>query len=105
MAMMVMTLAALLMQMTSAGGAGSEGKRAGNRLDLTAESHPRAVKEDINSLKGEISSLKEQFRLARERQRLAAEEKQRQEEARYGVTPKATPAAAARGTGASADAR
>ncbi|MBZ4332802.1 hypothetical protein NR800_12890 [Corallococcus interemptor] len=99
--MKVMTLAALLMQMTSAGGAGSEGRRAGNHVDLVGEGHPRAVKEDITSLKGEITSLKEQFRLARERQRLAAEEKQRQEEARYGVTPKATPAAATRGAGAS----
>ncbi|MFB1481554.1 hypothetical protein [Corallococcus sp. RDP092CA] len=96
--MKVMTLAALLMQMTSAGGAGAEGRRAGNRLD--PDHHSGAVKEDFSSLKGEISSLKEQFRLARERQRLAAEEKQRLEEARYGVTPKATPAPAAGGTGA-----
>ncbi|AFE06075.1 hypothetical protein COCOR_04879 [Corallococcus coralloides DSM 2259] len=103
--MKVMTLAALLMQMTSSGGAGSEGKRAGNHVDVADESHPRAVKEDINQLKGEITSLKEQFRLARERQRLAAEEKQRQEEARYGVTPKATPAPAAGGSGAPAHAR
>ena len=100
--MMVMTLAALLMQMTSSGGAGSEGRRAGNHVEGTGESHPRAVKEDINQLKAEITSLKEQFRLARERQRLAAEEKQRQEEARYGVTPKATPAPATGGAGAAA---
>ncbi|WP_208752554.1 hypothetical protein, partial [Corallococcus carmarthensis] len=98
--MKAMTLAALLMQMTSAGGAGSEGKRAGHPVDEAGTSHPGAVKEDISSLKGEITSLKEQFRLARERQRLAAEEKQRQEEARYGVTPKATPAPAAGGSGA-----
>ncbi|MGE6762167.1 hypothetical protein ACQKGO_29425 [Corallococcus interemptor] len=103
--MKVMTLAALLMQMTSAGGAGSEGKRAANALDLTGTPHQGAVKEEISSLKGEITSLKEQFRLARERQRLAAEEKQRQEEARYGVTPKATPAPAAGGSGAPAHAR
>ncbi|GMU01908.1 hypothetical protein KH5H1_60280 [Corallococcus caeni] len=103
--MKAMTLAALLMQMTSAGGAGSEGKRAGNHVD-EANAHPQgAVTEEITSLKGEITSLKEQFRLARERQRLAAEEKARLEEARYGVTPKATPAPAAGGSGASAHAR
>ncbi len=102
---MAMTVAALLMQMTSAGGAGSEGRRAGNQLDLTGSQHPGGVKEELSSLKGEITSLKGQFRLARERQRLAAEEKQRQEEARYGVSPKATPAPAAGGTGAPTNTR
>lgn len=103
--MMAMTVAALLMQMTSAGGAGSEGKRAGNHLDVSGAQHPGAVKEELSTLKGEITSLKDQFRLARERQRLAAEEKQRQEEARYGVTPKATPASTTGGTGAPTHAR
>ncbi|NBD09527.1 hypothetical protein [Corallococcus silvisoli] len=95
--MKVMTLAALLMQMTSAGGAGAEDKRAGKHVEDVGTEHKGAVAEDITSLKGEIVSLKEEFRRARERQRLAAEEKQRQEEARYGVPAKTAPTPASGG--------
>jgi hypothetical protein len=93
--MMVMTLAALLLQMTSAGGAGAEGKRAAKQLEAESANGQHAVADEITSLKGQVRGLQEEFRIARERQRLAAEEKQRQEEARYGVPPKpAAPAAA-----------
>ncbi|RKH08362.1 hypothetical protein D7X74_31770 [Corallococcus sp. CA047B] len=101
--MKAMTLAVLLMHMTSAGGAGAEEKRAGKHAK-DAEGEPRqgAVKTEITSLKGEITSLKEEFRIAREKQRLAAEEKKRQEEARYGVPAKTTPVPSSGGAGAPA---
>lgn len=97
-----MTLAALVMHLTSAGGAGAEDKRAGKRPADSGVTTEGAVKTEISSLKGEISSLKEEFRIAREKQRLAQEEKKRQEEARYGVPAKTTPVTASGGTGASA---
>jgi hypothetical protein len=102
--MMVMTLAALYLHMTTAGGAGAEGKRAVKQLEEASANGQHAVADDITSLKGQVRDLKEEFRLARERQRLVAEEKQRQEEARYGVPPKPAAPAAAPG-GARAPAR
>ena len=90
--MKAMTLAALVMHLTSAGGAGAEDKRAGKHPEDAGVTAGGGVNNEIASLKGEISSLKEEFRLAREKQRLAQEEKKRQEEARYSVPAKPTPA-------------
>jgi hypothetical protein len=89
--MKAMTMAVMLLQMSSAGGAGAEAKRAAGHAQEKDAGAQGEVTQEIHSLQGQITSLKEEFKLARERQRLAAEEKKRQEEAKYGVPAKPTP--------------
>jgi hypothetical protein len=96
-----MAVAAMMVQLMTAGGAGARGERAAERPDASAAD----VSRDLAALKSEISSVSEQFRAARERRRLEAEKKKREEEAwLHGPqTPAAGRAAAATGgSGASA---
>lgn len=91
--MKAMTVAALLLQLSAAGGAGSAGERAGKRQASPEPKQDEDVGKQFSSLKSEISSLKAEFRAAKERQRQEAERKAREEEARYGepTTPPAAP--------------
>lgn len=72
-------MAALVVQLTSAGGAGSG--RAGGPSQ--AGNTPKEVGKHFSALKTEVTSLKQQFREARERARLEAEKKRLDEEASY----------------------
>lgn len=72
-------MAALVVQLTAAGGAGSG--RAGDSSQLKASA--RDVGKHFSALKGEVSSLTQQFRAARERARLEAERKKRESEGFY----------------------
>lgn len=99
-----LAVAAMMVQLMAAGGAGSQGERASVRRDDASGD----VGKDITALKGELSSLSEQFRAARERRRLEAEQKKRENE-EWHVGPKAPTApasprasASTRGAGASA---
>ena len=67
-------MAALVVQLTSAGGAGSG--RAGGPSQ--AGDTPKEVGKHFSALKTEVTSLKQQFREARERARLEAERKRRE---------------------------
>ncbi|MDY7229401.1 hypothetical protein [Hyalangium rubrum] len=72
-------MAALVVQLTSAGGAGSgqagEGSKAG--------ASTKDVGKHFSALKTEVTSLKEQFRQAKERARLDSERRKREEEGFY----------------------
>jgi hypothetical protein len=72
-------MAALVVQLTSAGGAGSG--RAGE-LSSSGDS-PKDVGKHLSALKTEVTSLKQQFREARERARADAERKRRETEGLY----------------------
>jgi hypothetical protein len=72
-------MAALVVQLTAAGGAGSG--RAGDPSQ--AGNTPKAVGKHFSALKTEVSSLKQQFREARERAKLEAEKKRREAEGFY----------------------
>ena len=72
-------MAALVVQLTSAGGAGSG--RAGGPSQ--AGDTPKEVGKHFSALKTEVSSLKQQFREARERARLEAEQRKREAEGFY----------------------
>jgi hypothetical protein len=72
-------MAALVVQLTSAGGAGSG--RAGEPSQ--AGDTPREVGKHFSALRTEVSSLKQQFREARERAKLEAEHKRRDAEGFY----------------------
>jgi hypothetical protein len=99
-----MAVAAMMVQLMAAGGAGSQGEQATERRDASAAD----VGKHLSALKGELTSLSEQFRVARERRRLEAEKKKREnEEWHLGPQAPAAPAsertpATARGAGASA---
>jgi hypothetical protein len=97
-----MALAAVVVQLMTAGGAGSQDPRASERRDPDAES----VGKHMSALKGELSSLSEQFKAARERRRLEAERKKLADEEwhRGPQAPAAQRAAPASG-GAGASAR
>jgi hypothetical protein len=81
-------MAALVVQLTSAGGAGSG--RAGDQA--RAGSTPKDVGRHFSALKSEMSSLKQQFKAARERAKLDAERQRRESEGTY--EPQAQPTAA-----------
>ncbi|MBN1210332.1 MAG: hypothetical protein JXB05_36100 [Myxococcaceae bacterium] len=69
-------MAALVVQLTSAGGAGS-----GQAGEHSRGSEPaKDVGRHFSALKDEVSSLSQQFREARERARLDAERKKREAE-------------------------
>jgi hypothetical protein len=72
-------MAALVVQLTSAGGAG------GGQTGSPSESgdSPKDVGKHFSALKTEVGSLKQQFREARERARLDAEQKKRESEGLY----------------------
>lgn len=72
--MTVMTVAALVVQLMSAGGAGAQGEQAAGRQ----QGDPGSISTNLSALKGEVSSLSERFKAARERRRLQAE-KEKQE--------------------------
>ncbi|HYH97312.1 hypothetical protein [Hyalangium sp.] len=72
-------MAALVVQLTAAGGAGSG--RTG--VSPQAGDSPKEVGRHFSALKTEVSSLKQQFREARERARLEAERKKQEAEASY----------------------
>ncbi len=73
-------MAALVVQLTSAGGAGSG--RTGSPSQ-TGDSPNKEVGKHFAALKSEVGSLKQQFREARERARLEAEQKKREAEGLY----------------------
>ncbi len=73
-------MAALVVQLTSAGGAGSG--RTGSPSQ-TGDSPNKEVGKHFAALKSEVGSLKQQFREARERARLEAEQKKREAEGWY----------------------
>ncbi|WP_224245591.1 hypothetical protein [Hyalangium gracile] len=86
-------MAALVVQLTSAGGAGSgrPGEKQGN-----AGSSMKDVGKHFTALKGEVKSLSQQFREAKERARLEAERKKQEEEGFHAPQtqrPAAVPAA------------
>jgi hypothetical protein len=76
-------LAALVVQLTSAGGAGSgkggDQSKAGDSM--------KDVGKHFSALKTEVTSLSQQFREARERARLEAERKKQEAEAVYAPRP------------------
>ncbi|WIG98166.1 hypothetical protein [Myxococcus sp. SDU36] len=69
-----MTVAALMVQLMAAGGAGAQGGQAAGRQ----QGDPGSVSTNLSALKGEVSSLSARFKAARERRRLQAE-KEKQE--------------------------
>lgn len=69
-------MAALVVQLTSAGGAGSGRTGSPSQTDDS----PQDVGKHFSALKTEVGSLKQQFREARERARLEAEQKKREAE-------------------------
>jgi hypothetical protein len=73
-------MAALVVQLTSAGGAGS-GRTASQPSQ--AEDPSKDVGKHFAALKTEVGSLKQQFREARERARLEAEQRKREAEGSY----------------------
>lgn len=82
-------MAALVVQLTSAGGAGSgkarEQSQSGSSMD--------DVGKHFSALKSDVSSLSQQFREARERARLEAERKKQESEGLYGPQNQRTAAA------------
>ncbi len=98
-------VAATMVQLMAAGGAGAHGERAAERRDAAAAD----LGKNFSALKSELSSVSEQFKAARERRRLEAEKKKRQdEEWHHGPATPAAPAtggAAAPSGGAGAPAR
>lgn len=72
-------LAALVVQLTAAGGAGSG--RAGEHAP--SGDSAKDVGKHFSALKSEVSSLSQQFREARERAKLEAERKKREAEGAY----------------------
>ena len=72
-------MAALVVQLTSAGGAGSGRTGSPSQSGDT----PKDVGKHFSALKSEVGSLKQQFREARERARLEAEQKKRESEGLY----------------------
>ena len=97
-----MVVAAAMVQLMTAGGAGAHGEQAAERRDASAGD----VGKHISALKGELSSLSEQFKAARERRRLEAERKKREdEEWHHGPKAPATPRAPAPAGGAGASTR
>jgi|GEM_PF-1527669 len=66
-------IAALLVQMTTAGGAGARDERANEHVTATEDWNKH-----LSALKQEVDSVSEQFRVARERRRLEAERKKRE---------------------------
>jgi hypothetical protein len=79
-------MAALVVQLTATGGAGSgrtgaEGDSGGSAKD---------VGKHFSALKNEVSSLSQQFREARERARLDTERKKREAQGFYESSPPST---------------
>jgi hypothetical protein len=83
-------MAALVVQLTSAGGAGSGRADGGGE----AGASPEDVGKHFSALKNEVSSLSQQFREARERARLESERRKREAEGFYEPQTPATGAAA-----------
>jgi hypothetical protein len=81
-------MAALVVQLTSAGGAGS----GQTEERLQAEASP---KQHFSALKTEVTSLKQQFKEARERARLESERRQQESEALYEPQTRSAAGAAA----------
>jgi hypothetical protein len=86
-------MAALVVQLTSAGGAGSGRANKSGEAGASAED----VGKHFTALKNEVSSLSQQFREARERARLEAERKKREAEGFYEPQAPASGANAAPG--------
>ena len=85
-------MAALVVQLTATGGAGSG--RTGTGGDSGASA--KDVGKHFSALKNEVSSLSQQFRAARERARLDTERKKREAQGFYeSPSPSAAGAAAA----------
>lgn len=82
-------LAALVVQLTSAGGAGS-GKA---KEQAKAGSSTGDVGKHFSALKNEVTSLSQQFREAREKARLEAERKKQESEGVYAPPSQRTAAA------------
>lgn len=80
--MTVMTVAALMVQLMSAGGAGAQGEQAAG----AQQGGPGSISTNLSALKGEVSTLSERFKAARERRRLKAEQ-EKQEWEREPKTP------------------
>ncbi len=80
--MTAISMAALLVQLMSAGGAGAEGEQAAVR----AAGGSGSVSTHLSALKGEVSTLSERFKAARERRRLQTE-KEREEWEREPKSP------------------
>lgn len=88
-------MAALVVQLTAAGGAG--GGRTEEKPDQ-AGSSVKDVGKHFSALKTEVSSLSQQFREARERAKVEAARKKQESEGAY--APKTERAAAAPGSSA-----
>jgi hypothetical protein len=87
-------MAALVVQLTTAGGAGSGRASDDGKTGSSAED----VGKHFSALKNEVSSLSQQFREARERGRLETERKKREAQGFYEPqTPTAAGASAAPG--------
>jgi hypothetical protein len=89
-------MAALVVQLTSTGGAGSGRTGTGGESGASAKD----VGKHFSALKNEVTSLSQQFREARERARLDNERKKREAEGFY-EPPPAAAAGASTATGAS----
>jgi hypothetical protein len=88
-------MAALVVQLTSTGGAGSGRTGASGEAGASMKD----VGKHFSALKNEVSSLSQQFREARERARLENERKKREAEGFYEPPPPAAAGAnAATGT-------
>jgi hypothetical protein len=90
-------MAALVIQLTSAGGAGSGRAGEGSQSGSTAKD----VRKHFSALKNEMSSLTQQFHVARERARLDAERRKQESEGSYGPQLERAAAAPATAEGSS----
>ncbi|MCE9672765.1 hypothetical protein LY474_33665 [Myxococcus stipitatus] len=68
-------MAALMVQMMTAGGAGARGERVDERRDTAAAED---LGKNLKALKNEVASLRAQYQQARERRRLEAEQRKRE---------------------------
>ena len=89
-------MAALVVQLTATGGAGSGRTGTGGESDASAKD----VGKHFSALKNEVSSLSQQFREARERARLENERKKREAQGFY-ESPSPAAAGATTAAGAS----
>lgn len=84
-------MAALVVQLTSAGGAGSGRTGSPSQTDDSSKD----VGKHFSALKTEVGSIMQQFREARERARLEAEQRKREAEGSYEPQTQRTTAAPA----------
>lgn len=85
-------LAAVVVQLTAAGGAGAGNQARGRQAaERNGASQAPSIKESFSALKKEVDSVKHDYAEARERERREAERKKREAETPYVAPPKRAP--------------